>query len=221
MAWGQRSTHLRTTATLGCRAELETVDGLLILQRSLAGNRPLRQLQSTAHTGHFEDRMKSLLAFALVLVASQANISAATRPECADYQKLRDIKSPEGVFPQPTIAFQGEVVAVAPNPADSTTALSQPILSPPLVGFKQKITFHVLKTLKGPYQVGDAVTLTVRVTTVCAGWGCVFPFKIGDVTFVLAPSSAPSFIQGCWIYEGVAMQSILSVPDVMSPQRRH
>ena len=65
------------------------------------------------------------------------------------------------------------------------------------------------------------MTLTVPVTTVCAGLGFVFPFKIGDVTFVLAPSSAPSFIQGCWIYEGVAMQSMLSLPDVLSPQSRH
>jgi hypothetical protein len=163
----------------------------------------------------FEDRMKSLLAFTLILVASQAQVSAATKPECPDTEKFQDILA------EPTIAFQGEVVAVAPNPADSTAALPQPKRSPPLAGFDQKITFHVLKTLKGPYQVGDAVTLTVRVTTECAGYGCVFPFKIGDVTFVLAPSSAPSFFQGCWIYEGVAMQSILSVPDVLSRQSRH
>jgi hypothetical protein len=162
--------------------------------------------------------MKSLLAFTLGLVASQ---STATKPECMDYENLRNIKSLEGVFAEPTIAFQGKVVAVAPNPVDFTAAPPQPKLSPPLVGFDQKITFQVLKTLKGPYQVGEAVTLTVRVTTVCAGFGCVFPFKIGDVTFVSAPSSAPSFIQGCWIYEGVAMQSILSVPDVLSPRSRH
>jgi hypothetical protein len=161
------------------------------------------------------------LAFALILVASQAHVSAETKAECVDYEKLRDIKSLETVFADPTIAFQGEVVSVAANPADSGAALLQQKLSPPLVGFDQKITFHVLKTLKGPYRVGDAVTSTVRVTTVCAGFGCVFPFKIGDVTFVLAPSSAPSFILGCWIYGGVEMRSILSVPDVPTPQSRH
>jgi hypothetical protein len=165
--------------------------------------------------------MKSLLAFALVLVASQAHISTAMTEECTPYEKLRGIKGLEGVFAEPTIAFQGEVVAVAPNPEDSTKALPQPKWSPPLLGFDQEITFHVLKTLKGPYQVGDDVTLIVRVTTVCAGFGCVFPFKIGDVTFVLGPSSAPGFIQGCWTYKGVAMQSILSVPGILNPQSRH
>jgi hypothetical protein len=125
--------------------------------------------------------------------------------KCVDYGKLLDInKSTPGVFAVPTIAFQGEVVAVAPNPADSTTALPQPKWSPQLVQFDQKITFRVLKSLKGQYQVGDVVTLTVPVTTVCAGLGCVFPFKIGDVTFVLAPSSGPSFIEGgCWYMRGL------------------
>jgi hypothetical protein len=165
--------------------------------------------------------MKSLLAFALVLFASQAHVSEATEPDCMPHEKIRDLKSLEGVSAEPTTAFQGEVEAVAPNPAESKAAIAQPKAVELLAGFDQEITFRVLKTLKGPYQVGDGVTLTVRVTTVCAGFGCVFPFKIGDVTFVLAPSSAPSFIQGCWIYEGVAMRSILSVPDVLSPQSRH
>ena len=165
--------------------------------------------------------MKSLLAFALVLFASQAHVSAATGPDCMPHEKLRDFKSLEGVSAEPTIAFQGEVVAVAPNPAESKAVIAQPKTVELLAGFDQEITFRVLKTFKGPYQVGNGVTLTVRVTTVCAGFGCVFPFKIGDVTFVLAPSSAARFIQGCWIYEGVAMQSILSVPDVLSPQSRH
>jgi hypothetical protein len=132
--------------------------------------------------------MKSFLAFGLAVLASQAHASVAKTPECVDYNKLLNIK---GVFAVPTIAFQGEVAAVAPNPADSTAALPQPKWSPPLVQFDQKITFRVLKALKGPYQVGDVVTLTVRVTTVCAGLGCVFPFNAGDVTFVLAPSSGP------------------------------
>jgi hypothetical protein len=166
--------------------------------------------------------MKSLLASGLVLLVSQAQVSVATAQECVAYEKLLDInKSTPGVFAEPTIAFQGEVVAVAPNPAGSKAAIAQPKAVEILAGFDQEITFHVLKTVKGPYQVGDGVTLTVRVTTVCAGLGCVFPFKIGDVTFVLAPSSAPSFIQGCWIYEGVVMQSILSVPAVLIPQSRH
>jgi hypothetical protein len=39
--------------------------------------------------------------------------------------------------------------------------------------------------------------------------------------FVLAPSFAPSFIQGCWIYKGVQCKASLSVPDVLSPQSRH
>ena len=166
--------------------------------------------------------MKSILALAtLVLVASQTHVSVTVMPECADYNKLREINSPEGVFPVPTIAFEGEVAAVTSNPVDPAAALAQPKLPQPLMGFDQEITFRVTKTLKGPYRVGETVTLTVRVTTVCGGWGCVFPFKIGDVTFVLAPSSVPSFIHGCWIYDGVAMHSILSVPGVFSTQSRH
>lgn len=166
--------------------------------------------------------MKSLLASGLVLLASQAQVSVATAQECVAYEQLLDInKSTPGVFAEPTIAFQGEVVAVAPNPADSKAAIAQPKAAEILAGFDQEITFHVLKTMKGPYQVGDGVTLTIRVTTVCAGLGCVFPFNIGDVTFVLAPSSALSFIQGCWIYEGAVMHSILSVPVVLIPQSRH
>jgi hypothetical protein len=160
--------------------------------------------------------MKSLLALTLVLVAPPAQVFAATQSECMPYENLRDAPSLQGVSAEPTIAFEGEIEAVSPNPADSTSARPQP-----LAGFDQTITFHVLKTVKGPYQVGDGVTLSVRVTTVCAGFGCVFPFKIGDVTFVLAPTSAPSFIQGCWIYERIAMQSILSVPSVLSPKSRH
>src|ERR1700678_2891186 len=69
--------------------------------------------------------------------------------KCVDYGKLLDInKSTPGVFAVPTIAFQGEVVAVAPNPADSTTALPQPKWSPQLVQFDQKITFRVFKELE-------------------------------------------------------------------------
>jgi hypothetical protein len=166
--------------------------------------------------------MKSLLASDLVLLASQAQVSVAKAQERGAYEKLLDInKSTPGVFAEPTIAFQGEAVAVAPNPAGSKAAIAQPKAVEILAGFDQEITFHVLKTVKGPYQVGDRVTLNVRVTTVCAGLGCVFPFKIGDVTFVPAPSSAPSFIQGCWIYVGAVMQSILSVPAVLIPQSRH
>jgi len=165
--------------------------------------------------------MKTFLAFGLALLAFQAHVSMADTPGCVDYKKLTEIKGLEGVFAEPTIAFEGEVEAVAPNPADSTEALRQPIWSPALDHFERKITFRVLRGLKGPYQVGDAVILTVPVTTVCFGLGCVFPFKIGDATFVLAPSSGPSFIQGCWVYEEVAMRSILSVPGRLIPHSRH
>jgi hypothetical protein len=164
--------------------------------------------------------MKSHWVFTILFVASQVNVSAAMTPECMPYEKLRDIKGLERVFAEPAIAFQGEVVAVATNTEDSTTALPQTKWSPPLAGFDQEIAFRILKTLEGPYQVSDEVTLIVRVTTVCAGFGCVFPFKVGDVTFVLGPSSAPGFIQGCWVYKGVAMRSILSVPDILSPRSR-
>jgi hypothetical protein len=109
-----------------------------------------------------------------------------------------------------------EVVSVDPNSAD--TEVSPPKLTQPPVKFQQTITFRAIKTLKGSYRVGEAISLIIPVTTVCFGLGCVFSFKIGDITLVLAPSSAPSFIEGgCWMYEGVAMRSILWVPTVSRP----
>lgn len=154
------------------------------------------------------------LLLALVLVAIQPDGSAAILVNCVAYEKLRNFQPADRMFANSTAALQAEVVAVAPNPADAATATAQATAAELLSGFDQKITFRVLNILKGRYQKGDGVTLIIRVTTVCGGFGCVFPFKVGDVAFLFAPSSIPTAVQGCWIYEGVAMQSILSVPDL-------
>jgi hypothetical protein len=147
--------------------------------------------------------MKWPLAFGLAVLAAQAHVSAATMSGCEGSYVLqgKHLELVEGWIAASTIAFQGEVTAVDRDPAAQT----------------QKITLRVLNPWKGQYRVGDDVSLTVPVYDACAGKGCVFPFKIGDVTLLLSPSSTPSFFEWCWIHEGVVLKSVLSVPAVPMP----
>lgn len=139
--------------------------------------------------------MRWSLALSLAVLAGQPYVSIATTSGCENSSKLLEEKVAAS-----TVAFQGDVTAV-----DQDLAIT-----------KQKVTFRVLNAWKGPYRVGETVSLTVSVTSVCGGFGCVFPFKVGDVTLVLSPSPQSGWPEGfgCWVYQGVVVKSVLWVPSL-------
>lgn len=150
--------------------------------------------------------MRWCYVFGLVVLAAQTRVSAASPPGCEGSAFVLQGKLLEFVVGQAatsTIAFQGEVTAAQ------------------ALGTDQKVTFRLLNSWKGPFQVGETVSLTVPVTEFCGGKGCIFPFKIGDVTLLLSPFSYQDFLEGCWVYEGVAIQSVLLVPAALMPDSRH
>ena len=147
-----------------------------------------------------------ILSFAILAGQSFA---VAAKPPCV-------AKLPEKVLEAivaSTVVFQGEVTSVASNvQADSRFPGGK------LVAGRQEVTLRVLKSWKGPYGIGAAVLVTVSVTSICAGMGCVFPFNTGDVTLVLSPfpqSELPELSEGvgCWAtYDGIDVKRVLWVP---------
>lgn len=146
------------------------------------------------------------LSFAVLVVQPFA---VAAKPPCA--AKLSE-KVLEAIVAS-SVTFQGEVTAVASNfHVDSRFPGGK------LVAGTQEVTFRVLNSWKGPYHFGAAVRVTVSVTSICAGVGCVSPFNTGDVTLVLSPfpqSELPELSEriGCWAtYDGAEVRRVLWVP---------
>ena len=168
--------------------------------------------------------MKSLLAFSLVVLASQAHVCLATTPGCETSVFVLEgkyLEKMENAMAQSATAFQGEVVAVDPVIVSAADAVL-PIIASPFEVADQKITLRVLHQWKGPYSTGDTVRFTVTVVQACGGKGCVFPFKIGDATLVLlSPISVPGSFDGCWIHEGVVINRVLWIPADLISQSRH
>jgi hypothetical protein len=155
-------------------------------------------------------------ALALSVAVLASHVSAAATPACEGSPFVlqgRLLKHVESEVAASTTAFQGEVIAAVPSP---DSFLPGDITPPPPV-YDQILSFRVLHPWKGPYHAGETVSLTVTVVNFCEGLGCVFPFKIGDVTLVLSPSSAPDRLEGCWVHEGVVFQNVLSVPARLMP----
>jgi hypothetical protein len=156
--------------------------------------------------------MKWSLALILAVLAGRPYVAVATTPTCEASSKFLEEKILGGIAAS-TVAFQGEVTAV-----ESNVQMDSRFPDGMLLAGTQKITFRLLNSWKGPYQVGGAVRLIVSVTSICAGVGCVSPFKIGDVTLVLSPfpqSELPELPAefGCWtIYVGVEVKRVLWVP---------
>jgi hypothetical protein len=142
------------------------------------------------------------------VLAGQTYVAAAATPTC-EYSETSEAKMLETIATSP-VAFQGEVTAIESN----VLAMDSRFPDGVLVAGTQKITFRVLHSWKGPYQAGAAVRLTVSVTSVCGGLGCVSPFNTGDVTLILSPfpqSELPGF--GCWAtYDGIEVRRVLWVP---------
>jgi hypothetical protein len=103
------------------------------------------------------------------------------------------------------------VIAADSEPEAPQIAARKP---PATDAFEQKLSFRVLHAWKGPYQSGDIVSLTLRVVNLCAGYGCLFPFKTADVTLSLSSPSPSNFPEGfgCWLCDGVEIRSILWAP---------
>jgi hypothetical protein len=150
--------------------------------------------------------LKRSVALGFLIFASSSNVGGVASADCAH----------SGEFVEKQIAgsdraFRAEVVAASP---DAT-------LSPLPPYFEQKVTFRVLSAWKGSYRTGALVHLVLEVTTVCAGLGCVFPFKVGDVDLVLSPAtapfSAPMYADGCWMHNGVTITRVLIVPWMEGP----
>jgi hypothetical protein len=156
--------------------------------------------------------MKWSLVLIFAVLAEQPYVAVAAKPTCEARSKSSEEKI-LGTLAASPIAFQGEVIAVESNvQADSRFPDGK------IVAGTQKITFRVLNSWKGPYHVGGAVLLTVSVTSICAGVGCVSPFNTGDVTLVLSPfpqSELPELSEGfgCWAtYDGIEVKRVLWVP---------
>jgi hypothetical protein len=153
--------------------------------------------------------MKWSLALILAVLAGQPCVAVAAKPTC-EASKFSEEKILETVAASP-VAFQGEVTAV-----ESNVQVDSRFPDGMLVAGTQKITFRVLNSWNGPYQLGAAVRVTVSVTSLCAGLGCVSPFNTGDLTLVLSPfpqSELPGF--GCWAtYDGIEVKRVLWVPLV-------
>jgi hypothetical protein len=165
-------------------------------------------------------------SLALSLAVLAAHVSVAATPGCDGSPFVLQgklLEHLESEVAASTTAFQGEVIAAEPNPAP-TAANIFPLgvfTAPTIEGFDQKLTFRVLHSWKGPYHAGETVSLTLRVVNVCAGVNCVSPFKIGDVTLLFSSSAASGSLEGCWVHEGVVIQSVLSVPNVLMPRSGH
>ena len=152
--------------------------------------------------------MKWSLILSLAVLAGQP-FSVAAMPPCA--AKLSE-KVLEAIVAS-AVAFHGQVTAVASN-----VRVVCRFPSGKRVAGTQEVTFRVLNSWKGPYRVGAAVRVTVSVTSICAGVGCVSPFNTGDVTLVLSPfpqSELPRLSEGvgCWAtYDGIDVKRVLWVP---------
>ena len=156
--------------------------------------------------------MKWSLTLIFAVLAGQPYVALGAKPACEAPSKFSQQKFLRKISAAP-VAFQGEVTAVKSNgQVDSRFPDGK------LVAGTQEITFRVLNSWKGPYHVGAAVRLTVSVTNVCGGVGCVSPFNTGDVTLVLSPfpqSELPELSEGfgCWAtYDGVEVKRVLWVP---------
>jgi hypothetical protein len=104
----------------------------------------------------------------------------------------------------------------------STIVVQAEVTAAEALGSQQKIAFRVLQAWKGPFHVGESVNLTLPVTDFCGGLGCVFPFKVGEVTLLSTSSFSYHLDQpGCWVYEGIAIQRVLLVPAALMPNPRH
>ena len=150
--------------------------------------------------------MKSSFLFFLAMLPSLSYGAPTTAPVCehtSDFVEKQLAGS--------TIAFQGRVKAVEREAGDTTPGTLPRT-------FVQDLTYQVLHSWNGPLKVGALVHVTVRVTEICAGFGCVFPFKTGDETLVLSPASAPfsapMFLEGCWVHEDVVVSSILILASI-------
>ena len=130
--------------------------------------------------------MRWLLALGIAVLGGQPYVCAALTRGCEGPLISLDSKDLEAKIAESTIAFRGEVVAVEPDPTDSTVGL-------PVLSYDQQITFRVLNSWKGRYHAEETVSLTVGVVNACAGAGCIFPFNMGDVILVLSPYAQSYF----------------------------
>jgi hypothetical protein len=164
--------------------------------------------------------MKWSLALSLALLAGNTSVSVAMTQCEGSATIFGGDKYLEERITEASIALQGEVIDVEQHPAIPTVDSVFPGYTGPPLWYVQTLTLRVLHRWKGRYQVGETATVTVTVVIACAGNGCVFPFKIGDVTLLLASSSPspsyfpPSLPEGlaCWVYQGVLINSITSLP---------
>jgi hypothetical protein len=149
--------------------------------------------------------MSRALLFIVAVLAAHFNVAGAAT-QCPVTTELA-----EHQFAGSIIAFNAIITAIE---QDAAVKSAHGFLN----GFTQRLTFQVLNSWKGQYEMNAVVHVAVRVTEVCGGKGCVFPFKVGDVALVLSPASppytAPMFAEGCWILQGVAGKGLLILPSI-------
>jgi hypothetical protein len=93
-------------------------------------------------------------------------------------------------FGNSSVAVLGRVVEASGAPVfDSASSI--------LAGFDQTIRVQVMRSWKGPYTPDTAFTATVRVVTVCGGFGCAQPLKVGE-QFVLLSQTTSLELDKLW-----------------------
>jgi hypothetical protein len=152
----------------------------------------------------------------LVLAALASHAVASPPPDCQAPPKL-GAQFVDEYIAQSTIAFQAEVIAADPDQESPQIAARKP---PAIEGFDQKVAFRILHAWKGPHHAGEIVSRALRVINLCGGYGCVFPFKTGDVTLILSSSSPSNCPEGfgCWLQDGVENQEHPVGSDSINPQ---
>ena len=89
-------------------------------------------------------------------------------------------------FDNSSVAILGRVVEASGAPVfDSASSI--------LAGYTQTVRVNVVRSWKGPYSPDTAFTTTVRVVTVCGGFGCAEPFKVGEQFVLLSQTTSLDF----------------------------
>ena len=128
--------------------------------------------------------MTQRIALAYVVTAALTQAAWANAPgECG-------VATIGKNFGNSSVAVLGRVVEASGAPVfDKASSI--------LAGYAQTVRVQVVRFWKGPYQPDAVFKTTVRVVTVCGGFGCPEPFKVGE-EFVLLSQTTSLELDKLW-----------------------
>ena len=142
------------------------------------------------------------IAFACVVTAMLARAAPVhAEGECGSATIAENVANS-------SVALFGRVVQTQGSPVSDSAASI-------LAGYVQTVRVKVVRSWKGPFQPSAAFTTTVRVVTVCAGFGCVFPFNVGEEFVLLSPTTSLELGKFCWVLRGT--DSTLAISALEAP----